>query len=88
MYTHEDVEKEIFQTLLDVPLKFKDKDYTQESIRGFHAPAISLTKDNSNNPLSSQPPSACFLLYKIMDYCITCAICTSRPNKICIFMNT
>ena len=34
-------EKDIFETLVSVPLKFKDKDYTQESIRGFHAPAIS-----------------------------------------------
>ena len=39
-------EKEIFQTLTTIPLKFRDKDYTQESHRSFHAPAISLTKDN------------------------------------------
>tara|TARA_B100000530_G_C15775284_1_gene415200 strand:+ start:35 stop:511 length:477 start_codon:yes stop_codon:yes gene_type:complete len=39
-------EKEIFETLVKVPLKFRDKDYTQESHRSFHAPAISLTKDN------------------------------------------
>ena len=39
-------EKEIFKTLVSIPLKFKDNDYTQESIRSFHAPAISLTKDN------------------------------------------
>ncbi len=38
-------EKEIFETLISVPLKFRDKDYTQESHRSFHAPAISLTKD-------------------------------------------
>ena len=38
-------EKEIFDTLVNVPLKFRDMDYTQESHRGFHAPAISLTKD-------------------------------------------
>ena len=38
-------EKEIFETLVSVPLKFRDKDYTQESHRSFHAPAISLTKD-------------------------------------------
>ena len=38
-------EKEIFETLVKVPLKFRDMDYTQESHRGFHAPAISLTKD-------------------------------------------
>ena len=39
-------EKEIFQTLSTIPLKFRDKDYTQQSHRSFHAPAISLTKDN------------------------------------------
>jgi gamma-butyrobetaine dioxygenase len=44
-------EKEIFETLVNVPLKFKDKDYTQESIRGFHAPAISLTKDKDYNDI-------------------------------------
>ena len=44
-------EKEIFETLVNVPLKFRDKDYTQESIRGFHAPAISLTKDNDYNDI-------------------------------------
>jgi gamma-butyrobetaine dioxygenase len=38
-------ENEIFETLVNVPLKFRDMDYTQESHRGFHAPAISLTKD-------------------------------------------
>ena len=38
-------ENEIFETLVKVPLKFRDMDYTQESHRGFHAPAISLTKD-------------------------------------------
>ena len=44
-------EKEIFETLVNVPLKFRDKDYTQKSIRGFHAPAISLTKDNDYNDI-------------------------------------
>ena len=38
-------DKEIFDTLVNVPLKFRDKDYTQESHRSFYAPAISLTKD-------------------------------------------
>ena len=33
-------EKEIFETLVSIPLKFKDNDYTQELIRIFHAPAI------------------------------------------------
>ncbi len=44
-------EKNIFKTLISVPLKFTDKDYTQESIRGFHAPAISLTKDEDYNDI-------------------------------------
>ena len=44
-------EKEIFKTLISVPLKFKDKDYTQKLIRSFHAPAISLTKDNDYNDI-------------------------------------
>ena len=44
-------EKEIFETLVSVPLKFRDKDYTQESIRDFHAPAISLTKDKDYNDI-------------------------------------
>jgi len=39
-------EKEIFDTLVNVPLKFRDKDYTQESHRSFFAPAISLTKNS------------------------------------------
>jgi len=44
-------EKEIFETLVNIPLKFKDNDYTQESIRSFHAPAISLTKDKDFNDI-------------------------------------
>jgi len=44
-------EKAIFQTLVSVSLKFRDKDYTQESIRSFHASAISLTKDNDYNDI-------------------------------------
>jgi len=44
-------EKEIFETLVSTPLKFKDNDYTQESIRIFHAPAITLTKDNDFNDI-------------------------------------
>ena len=44
-------EKEIFETLVNIPLKFRDKDYTQESIRSFHASAISLTKDNDYNDI-------------------------------------
>ena len=44
-------EKEIFETLVSTPLKFRDKDYTQETIRDFHAPAISLTKDGDYNDI-------------------------------------
>ena len=44
-------EKEVFKTLVTTHLKFRDKDYTQESIRGFHAPAISLTKDDDYNDI-------------------------------------
>jgi len=44
-------EKEIFKTLVNVHLKFRDKDYTQESHRSFHAPAISLTKDGDYNDI-------------------------------------
>ena len=46
-----DNESEVFKTLVSVPLKFKDKDYTQKSIRGFHATAISLTKDGDYNDI-------------------------------------
>ncbi len=44
-------EKEIFKTLVSVPLKFRDKDYTQNVHRSFHAPAISLTKDGDYNDI-------------------------------------
>jgi gamma-butyrobetaine dioxygenase len=44
-------EKEIFETLVSVPLKFRDKDYTQKSHRSFYAPAISLTKDSDFNDI-------------------------------------
>ena len=44
-------EKEIFNTLVSVPLKFRDKDYTQETVRNFHAPPISLTKDGDYNDI-------------------------------------
>mgnify|MGYP005992742155 FL=1 len=44
-------EKEIFETLVNTPFKFRDKDYTQETIRNFHAPAISLTKDGDYNDI-------------------------------------
>ena len=44
-------EKEIFETLVNVPLKFRDQDYTQESHRNFYGPAISLTKDGDYNDI-------------------------------------
>ncbi len=44
-------EKEVFKTLISVPLKFRDKDYTQESHRSFYAPALSLTKDGDYNDI-------------------------------------
>ena len=44
-------EKEVFETLVNVHLKFRDKDYTQEAHRSFHAPAISLTKDGDYNDI-------------------------------------
>ena len=44
-------EKDIFETLVSVPLKFRDKDYTQQSHRSFYAPAVSLTKDGDFNDI-------------------------------------
>ena len=44
-------EKETFQTLSTIPLKFRDKDYTQQSHRSFYAPAVSLTKDGDFNDI-------------------------------------
>ena len=44
-------EKETFETLVNIPLKFRDKDYTQELHRTFYAPAISLTKDGDYNDI-------------------------------------
>ena len=44
-------EKEIFETLVNIPLKFRDRDYTQKTVRNFHAPAISLTKDRDYNDI-------------------------------------
>ncbi len=44
-------ENEIFKTLVKVPLKFRDKDYTQQAHRSFYAPAISLTKDHDYNDI-------------------------------------
>ncbi|MDC3145553.1 TauD/TfdA family dioxygenase [Candidatus Pelagibacter sp.] len=44
-------EKEIFDILVNTPLKFRDKDYTQEAIRSVHGTAISLTKDGDYNDI-------------------------------------
>ena len=44
-------EKEIFETLVKVPLKFRDKDYTQESHRSFYGRAVTLTKDGDYNDI-------------------------------------
>ena len=44
-------EKDIFDTLVKIPLKFRDKDYTQDAHRSFYAPAISLTKDSDYNDI-------------------------------------
>jgi len=46
-----DNEKDTFETLVKVPLKFKDKDYTQVSHRTFYSPAITLTKDGDFNDI-------------------------------------
>ena len=42
-------EEDIFDVLVNTPLKFRDKDYTQEVVRSFYGPAISLTKDDDYN---------------------------------------
>jgi len=44
-------EKDIFDTLVNVPLKFRDKDYTQVAIRSVYGSAISLTKDGDYNDI-------------------------------------
>ena len=44
-------DEETFETLINVPLKFRDKDYTQDAYRSFHGPAISLTKDGDYNDI-------------------------------------
>ena len=44
-------EKEIFDTLVNTPLRFRDKDYTQVAHRSFYAPAITLTKDGDYNDI-------------------------------------
>tara|TARA_B100001115_G_C15799612_1_gene395250 strand:+ start:159 stop:1286 length:1128 start_codon:yes stop_codon:yes gene_type:complete len=42
-------EKDVFEILVNIPLKFRDKDYTQEAIRSVYGTAISLTKDGDYN---------------------------------------
>ena len=42
-------EEDLFDVLVNTPLKFRDKDYTQEAVRSFYGPAISLTKDGDYN---------------------------------------
>jgi len=44
-------EKDVFDVLVNTPLKFTDKDYTQKAIRSFYSPAISLTKDGDFNDI-------------------------------------
>jgi gamma-butyrobetaine dioxygenase len=44
-------EKETFDVLVNTPLKFRDKDYTQEAVRSFYGSAISLTKDGDYNDI-------------------------------------
>ncbi len=42
---------EVFNILLRIPVKFIDKDYTQDKKRLFYAPEISLTKDGDYNDI-------------------------------------
>jgi len=44
-------EKDVFDILVNIPLKFRDKDYTQEAIRSVYGTAISLTKDGDYNDI-------------------------------------
>ena len=44
-------EKNTFDILVNTPLKFRDKDYTQEAIRSVYGTAISLTKDGDYNDI-------------------------------------
>ena len=41
----------VFNTLVRIPVKFIDKDYTQDKKRLFYAPEISLTKDGDYNDI-------------------------------------
>ncbi len=42
-------DRDTFDTLTKIPLKFRDKDYTQKAHRSFYGTAISLTKDGDYN---------------------------------------
>ena len=44
-------EKETFDVLVNTPLKFRDKDYTQEAVRSVYGTAVSLTKDGDYNDI-------------------------------------
>ena len=44
-------EKETFDVLVNTPLKFRDKDYTQEAVRSVYGTAISLNKDGDYNDI-------------------------------------
>jgi len=44
-------DKETFNILRRIPIKFVNKDYTQNKHRVFHAPAITLTKDGDYNDI-------------------------------------
>jgi len=44
-------EPEIFKILVKTPVKFKDNDYTQKSIKIFHSPLINLNKDKDYNDI-------------------------------------
>ena len=44
-------EKDTFDVLVSTPLKFRDKDYTQEAVRSVYGTAISLTKDGDYNDI-------------------------------------
>ena len=42
---------EVFKILINTPVKFKDNDYTQKTIRVFHSPLITLDKDQDFNDI-------------------------------------
>ena len=42
-------DKKSFDTLINIPVKFQNNDYTQNTIRIYHSPLITLTKDGDFN---------------------------------------